>query len=273
MTAVYVEPVIYHSEIVNLHDAILLFSVALVAGALNSVAGGGSFLSFPALVLTGVPPIQANATNTAALWPGTLASAGAYREDFRSEDRKVILPLMLTGMTGAVLGATVLLHTPQATFLRLIPYLLGGATLLFAASGRIVHWIRERSSHMRNRTKLAVAGAAVIQLCIAVYIGFFGAGAGILMLAMLAIMGVESIHTMNAYKTVLASLCNGIALVPFFIAHAIFWRQALLMLVAAAIGGYFGAFYARKMDPVHVRWMVIGIGASMSLYFFWKQGF
>jgi hypothetical protein len=180
---------------------------------------------------------------------------------------------MITGMTGAVLGATVLLHTPQATFLRLIPYLLGGATLLFAASGRITHWIRQRSAHMRNRTKLAVAGAALIQLCIAVYIGFFGAGAGILMLAMLAIMGIESIHTMNAYKTVLASLCNGIALVPFFLAHAIFWRQALLMLVAAAIGGYFGAFYARKMNPVHVRWMVIAIGASMSVYFFWKQGF
>ena len=205
------EQFIYHPEIVNLHDAMLLFSVALVAGALNSVAGGGSFLSFPALVLTGVPPIQANATNTAALWPGTVASAGAYRDDFRRDDRKVILPLMITGMTGAVLGATVLLHTPQATFLRLIPYLLGGATLLFAASGRITHWIRQRSAHMRNRTKLAVAGAALIQLCIAVYIGFFGAGAGILMLAMLAIMGIESIHTMNAYKTVLASLCNGIA--------------------------------------------------------------
>ena len=257
----------------NLHDGTLLFSVALVAGALNSVAGGGSFLSFPALVLTGVPPIQANATNTAALWPGTLASAGAYREDLRREDRTVIVPLMITGMTGAVLGATVLLHTPQATFLRLIPYLLGGATLLFAVSGRITRWIRRRSAHMRDRTRLAVLGAALIQLCIAIYIGFFGAGAGILMLAMLAIMGIESIHTMNAYKTILASLCNGIELVPFFIAHAIFWPQALLMLVAAAIGGYFGAFYARKMDPVHVRWMVITIGATMSVYFFWKQGF
>jgi uncharacterized membrane protein YfcA len=224
-------------------------------------------------VLTGVPPIQANATNTAALWPGTLASAGAYLEDLRREDRTVIVPLMITGMTGAVLGATVLLHTPQATFLRLIPYLLGGATLLFAVSGRITRWIRRRSAHMRDRTRLAVLGAALIQLCIAIYIGFFGAGAGILMLAMLAIMGIESIHTMNAYKTILASLCNGIALVPFFIAHAIFWPQALLMLVAAAIGGYFGAFYARKMDPVHVRWMVITIGATMSVYFFWKQGF
>lgn len=265
--------VFYYPEIVTSHDATLLFSVALVAGALNSVAGGGSFLSFPALVLTGVPPIQANATNTAALWPGTVASAGAYREELRGDGRKVIIPLMVTGAAGAVLGATVLLHTPQATFLRLIPYLLGAATLLFTLSGSITHWIRMRSSHMRDQTKVAVLGAALLQLCIAIYIGFFGAGAGILMLAMLAIMGVESIHTMNAYKTVLASLCNGIALVPFLIARAIIWPQALLMLVGAAIGGYFGAYYARKMNPIHVRWMVIATGATMSLYFFWKQGF
>jgi uncharacterized membrane protein YfcA len=257
----------------NLHNGSLLFSVAVVAGALNSVAGGGSFLSFPTLVLTGVPPIQANATNTAALWPGTLASIGAYRGELRSENRRMLIPLLLAGTAGALIGAKVLLHTPQTTFLRLIPYLLGSATLLFAASGRITAWVRRRSAHMRNQTSLAIGGTALLQLCIAIYIGFFGAGAGILMLAMFAIMGVESIHTMNAYKTVLATMCNGIALVPFFLAHAIYFPQALLMLLGAAIGGYFGAYYAQKMNPVHVRWMVIAIGASMSLFFFWKQGF
>lgn len=255
------------------HDAALLFSVAVVAGALNSVAGGGSFLSFPALVLTGVPPIQANATNTAALWPGTLASVGAYRGELRGDKKRMLLPLVITGLTGGIIGAVVLLKTPQATFLRLIPYLLGIATLIFAFSGRITTWVRNRSEHMRNQTRMALLGGALIQLCIAIYIGFFGAGAGILMLAMLAIMGVESIHTMNAYKTVLATLCNGIALVPFIIAGAIFWPQALLMLVGAALGGYFGAYYAQKMNPVHVRWMVIAIGAGMSAYFFWRQGF
>jgi len=251
----------------------MLFSVATVAGALNSVAGGGSFLSFPALVLTGVPPIQANATNTAALWPGTLASVGAYRGELRGEKKRMLLPLMATGVTGALVGAFVLLNTPQKTFLRLIPYLLGSATLLFAYSGKITTWVRERSDHVRNQTKLAVLGGALIQLGIAVYIGFFGAGAGILMLAMLAIMGLESIHTMNAYKTVLATLCNGIALIPFFLKHAVFMPQALLMLVGASLGGYYGAYFAQKMDPKHVRWMVIAIGAGMSVYFFVKQGF
>ncbi len=257
----------------TLHDSVLLFSVCIISGALNSVAGGGSFLSFPVLLFTGVPPIQANATNTAALWPGTVASAGAYRAELQGENRRMLIPLMITGVVGALLGATVLLNTPQATFLRMIPYLLGGATVLFAFSGPITRWVRSRSEHVRNQTRLALLGGALIQLCIAVYIGFFGAGAGILMLAMFAIMGVESIHTMNAYKTVMASLCNGIALVPFFIAHAILWPQALVMLVGAAIGGYFGAYYAQKMNPVHVRWMVIAIGAGMSVYFFWKQGF
>ena len=255
------------------HDALLLFPIAIVAGAINSVAGGGSFLSFPTLVLTGVPPIQANATNTAALWPGTLASVGAYRSELRGEHKRMLLPLIITGVLGGVTGAIVLLNTPQATFLRLIPYLLGLATLIFAFSGPITRWVRNRSEHLQNQSRVALFGGALAQLCIAVYIGFFGAGAGILMLAMLALMGVESIHTMNAYKTVLATLCNGIALVPFIIAGAIFWPQALLMLVGAAIGGYFGAYYAQKMNPAHVRWMVIAIGAGMSAYFFWKQGF
>jgi uncharacterized membrane protein YfcA len=251
----------------------LLFAAATVAGALNSVAGGGSFLSFPALILTGVPPIQANATNTAALWPGTLASVGAYRREFQGDRKRMLLPLTLTGITGALIGAFVLLNTPQQTFLRLIPYLLGGATLLFALSGKITAWVRERSHHARNQTRVALFVGALIQLCIAVYIGFFGAGAGILMLAMFAILGVESIHTMNAYKTVMATLCNGIALIPFFVAHAVFFPQALLMLIGASLGGYFGAYYAQKMDPQHVRWMVIAIGAGMAIYFFWKQGF
>ena len=257
----------------TLSQGAMLFAAATVAGALNSVAGGGSFLSFPALVLTGVPPIQANATNTAALWPGTLASVGAYRNELRGKNRKMIVPLLMTGVIGALIGAFVLLSTPQKTFLRLIPYLLGGATLLFAMSGRITAWVRKRSEHVRNQTKLAVLGSALIQLCIAVYIGFFGAGAGILMLAMLAIMGIESIHTMNAYKTVLATTCNGIALIPFLVAHAIYWPQALLMLVGASLGGYYGAYFAQKMDPQHVRWLVIAIGAGMAIYFFVKQGF
>jgi uncharacterized membrane protein YfcA len=157
--------------------------------------------------------------------------------------------------------------------LRLIPYLIGIATLLFAISGRVTRFLRSRSGHLQNRSRFAVFGAALLQLVIAVYIGFFGAGAGILMLAMLALLGIESIHTMNAYKTVLASVGNGIAIAMFLLAGAILWPQAIVMLIGASVGGYGGAYYAQKMNPQHVRWTVIAIGVLLTVYFFWKQGF
>ncbi len=257
----------------HLHDALVLFWAAVVGGAINSVAGGGSFICFPTLLLTGMPPIQANATNTMALWPGTVASVGAYRRELRGENLKLLIPLVSMATLGAIAGALLLLHTPQATFLRLVPYLLAAATLLFASSRRLTQFVRSRSSHMANRTKWAIVWGAFLQLTIAVYIGFFGAGAGILMLALLAIMGMENIHTMNAFKTVLGGVGNGVAIVAFIRAGAILWPQAMVMLVGAVLGGYYGAYFAQKMDPKHVRWIVIAIGAGMSAYFFAKQGF
>ncbi len=256
-----------------IHHALLLFSAAVAGGAINSVAGGGSFLCFPALLFTGIPPVNANATNTMALWPGTVASASAYRHRLIGEDRKFLLPLIAAAVTGGLLGATILLRTPQKSFLHLIPYLLTGATLIFAASGRIGSFVRSYTGHTHKRTMKAVWVAAAVELVIATYIGFFGAGAGILMLAMLAILGIESIHTMNAYKTILGSIGNGIAIVAFIVRGAIYWPQAILMLVGAILGGYYGAHYAQKVNPQYVRYMVIAIGATMSVYFFRTIGF
>ena len=249
-----------------LHQGLFLFTAALLAGALNSVAGGGGFIAFPALVMSGIPPINANATNTAALWPGTLASTGAYR-DALAGTRKYIAPLIASGMAGGLLGAIVLLKTPQRTFLHLVPWLMLGATALFAASGHITRLLR-RWNAAESSSHISTIGAAAAQLVIALYIGFFGAGAGILMLAMFALMGVESIHTMNGLKTLLASICNGMALLTFIVAKAIFWPQALLMVVGASLGGYFGAVYAQKIAPAQVRKLVIVIGLGMAAYFF-----
>lgn len=251
-----------------LHDALFLFAAALAAGALNSVAGGGGFIAFPALVMTGIPPINANATNTAALWPGTLASTGAYR-GVMTGTKKYIAPLIASGMIGGLLGAIILLKTPQRTFLHLVPWLLLSATVLFMISGRIVNWIRQRRTQT-STSRMTLVGAALFQLIIALYIGFFGAGSGILMLAMFSLMGVESIHTMNGLKTLLASICNGMALLAFIVAKAIYWPQAVLMIVGAAIGGYAGAYYAQKFQPATVRKLVIVIGLSMAAYFFVK---
>ncbi len=249
-----------------------LFIAAFFAGTVNSVAGGGSFISFPALLFTGMAPIAANATNTAALWPGTVASTLAYRNAFTPHARRLILPLFIVGIIGGVLGARVLLITPQNTFLHLIPWLLLAATLLFLFSGPITTWIRKRAGHNPNDGAkvpplLMVAGLA-IELVVAMYVGYFGAGAGILFLSLLAILGIDDIHAMNGMKTLLVSVVNGVAIVTFVIARVIVWPQALVMLVGAIAGGYGGAHFAQKMSPQHVRWTVIVVGFGMSIYFF-----
>jgi hypothetical protein len=260
---------------VHLSHPVLLFVAAFVAGTINSVAGGGSFISFPALIFIGVPPIQANATNTAALFPGTLASTFAYRKTFDAKARHLLLPLIITGIIGGVLGARILLITPQATFLHLVPWLLLAATLLFVFSGRMTSWVRSRagfgatgkSAHERTPRPLFVAGL-FLQLLIAVYVGYFGAGVGILVLALLAFLGMENIHAMNGMKSLLVTIVNGVALVTFIWARIVLWPQTVLMLVGAVAGGYGGAYLAQRMNPQHIRWIVIAIGFAMSAYFF-----
>lgn len=253
-------------------QAVALFIAALLAGALNSVAGGGSFISFPTLIVTGVPPIQANATNTVALWPGSLASVAAYRRELRSV-RHIAL-LSGASIIGGVLGAYLLLHTPAATFSHLIPYLLLLATLLFAFSPAITRRLRGRAGHpdqsaqAHGPSRRAVGGIALLQLVTAVYGGFFGGGIGIIMLATLALMGMEDIHAMNGLKTVLATLINGVATLTFIIDRAVVWPQALVMLVGAVVGGYAGAAVARRLDPLLVRRFVIVVGVVMTIYFF-----
>jgi uncharacterized protein len=254
-----------------LHNApIFLFFAALVAGALNSVAGGGSFIAFPALLFTRMAPIAANATSTAALWPGTLASTIAYRREIAEEKRQTILPLLLSSFIGGFLGAQILLHTPQSTFLHLVPWLLLSATLLFIASPYIASWIPARSSRNGSSHHMTV-GVAILQLAVGIYIGYFGAGSGIMILALLSLLGVTNIHAMNGIKTLLVTVGNAVALITFIVAGIIVWPQALLMLVGASLGGYGGAYFAQKMNPLHIRRVVVIVGLAMSLYFFHRR--
>jgi uncharacterized protein len=246
---------------------VFLFFAALVAGLVNSVAGGGSFISFPALLFTGVSPIIANATNTAAIWPGTVASGIAYRNAFTPEAKRMLLPLTITGIIGGVLGAKIMLGTPPATFMKIIPWLLLGGTLLFVVSGRITRWVRARHAGENKSPALMWIGL-LFELVMAIYIGYFGAGVGILFLALFALLGLEDIHAMNGLKTVIVSLVNGVALVVFIWNRAILWPQTLVMLVGSTAGGYGGALYAQKMKAEQVRWVVIVVGFGMSLYFF-----
>jgi uncharacterized membrane protein YfcA len=255
----------------HLSQALFLFLAALIAGTLNSVVGGGSFVSFPALLLVGMPPVNANATNTAALWPGTVASTGAYRRAFSGEVRRLLPPLVLAALIGGLLGARILLRTPQTTFMRLVPWLLLVATLLFVSSGRISAWVRARTAHHPSRRPLAAAAGVLFQLLIAVYIGYFGAGVGILLLALLALLGVDNIHAQNGMRTLLVSVANAAALVAFILAKAIFWPQALLMVLGASLGGYGGAYYAQRVPPQRIRRLVVLTGFAMSAYFFLRH--
>jgi len=256
----------------HLSHAALLFVAAVVAGGLNSVAGGGGFIAFPALIFTGMLPINANATNTVALWPGTVASVGAYRRELEGREKwKMLMPLFIVTTLGSLVGARLLLKTSQSTFMRVVPWLLLGATIVFAVGGPLSNWIRRRTERHAHASQAALFAVTLLQLAVAVYIGYFGAGAGILMLALLAVMGMENIHTMNAFKTLLASLANAIAIVTFVLAGAVVWPQAILMTVGAALGGYGGAWYAQKLDQKVVRYLVIAIGTGMTTYFFLRK--
>jgi len=239
----------------------------MLGGALNAVAGGGSFIAFPALLFTGVPPIPANATNTIALWTGVTASGGAFRERLDTP-RRVMVPLLLTSFVGGVAGALLLLKTPAHTFMRVLPWLMLGATLLFVFGKKLAG--TRGSSVGRDATAMAILGASVFELFVAIYGGYFGGGVGIINLAMLAAVGMTDIHEMNALKSVLGMAINGVAVVVFILKRAVYWPQAAIMIAGAVVGGYFAAHYSMKLPQAWVRWFVILVGAGMSAYFFVK---
>jgi uncharacterized membrane protein YfcA len=233
-------------------------AAAFVAGAMNSVAGGGSFLSFPALLFAGVPAISANATNNAAMWVGTIGSARGYKEEVAAH-RGILLPLILVSLAGSLLGAVALLITPPQIFVRMIPWLLLFATAVFAASPLL-----RRAAGEPRHAPWQVA----VQFFVAIYGGYFGAGMGILMLAVLAFSGLPNLNAQNAVKNVLAVSINGIALVPFVIARVVDWRFAVPMAVIALAGGYFGARFFRRVPQPIARATVIAIGTAMTVAFF-----
>ncbi len=249
----------------TLSQAIFLFFAGALGGTINAVAGGGSFIAFPALLFTGVPPVPANATNTLALWVGVTASGGAYRSCLNIS-RRVMIPLVVTSILGGLAGAFLLIKTPAQTFLRVLPWLMLGATLLFAFGKHLTGRISAGISHDASRA--AIAGAAIFELFVAIYGGYFGGGMGIMNLAMLAALGMTDIHAMNALKVVLGGFINGVATVTFVVSGAIVWPQAIVMTAGAILGGYFAAHYAQKLPQAWIRGFVIVVGVAMTAYFF-----
>lgn len=248
--------------------SVWLITASFLAGALNAMAGGGSFLSFPALLGIGVLPIPANATNTVALWPGQVTSILGYLSDLKA-NRKLVFPVCSAGLVGGLTGAIVLLHTRQATFMALVPWLLLFAAVLFAVSGPVSRRLLSRSSPRLERGPLLfplwIAVAAV-----SIYIGYFGAGAGFLVMSALAIFGIEDVNEINALKVIATTMANGIAVATFIVGRQIVWRYGLLMMATAAAGGYLGAHSSRRLDPRVLRILIVSIGFGMAAYFFWK---
>jgi uncharacterized membrane protein YfcA len=250
-------------------QAICLLFAAGIAGALNALAGGGSFISFPALLFMRIPAVEANATNTVALWPGLAASTIAYLKRLNAPLR-VLVPLLVTSVAGGWAGALLLLRTPQHTFLRLIPWLLLAGTLLFAF-GNSIRAIAGKTAvidDLRETSWRAIMVSSIAELLVAVYGGYFGAGIGFMTLGMLAMLGMRDIHAMGAIRTLLAAAINAAAVVTFIVAHAVLWPQCTVMIAGSLAGGWLGAHYAQKADPRKVRGLVIGVGVVMTAYFF-----
>ena len=245
---------------------------SLIAGVMNALAGGGSFVSFPAMLGMGIPPVEANATNTVALWPGQLTSLAALRGDVR----RSLLPVVVgTAITGSIFGAEVLLHTRQVTFLRLIPWLLLFGAVTFWVSGPISSWMKQRAlrdaaDHIGERP-MNYVGLALTMLPICFYIGYFGAGGGFLVMTVLALFGMEDMHQLNAMKVVTAAVSNVTAIVIFVVSRRVVWHDCLIAMLFAGLGGYIGARYAKRMNPSVLRAVVVVTGLVISAYFFWRE--
>ena len=249
----------------DLRHLLVLLLASFAAGAINAVAGGGSFLTFPALVLGGVPPLIANATNTVGLLPATFSSAWAYRKDLGAARGELPLrPFILVSFAGGALGSLLLLFTPEKVFEAFVPWLLLFATAVFAFGRTLSLWLRAR-------VHLSLGVLILTQFFIGIYGGYFGGGIGILMLAMLGLYGMTDMHAMNGMKTVLSGCMNIVAALIFVFAHAVWWREAAWMLVAAIGGGVAGPWLARRLPASVLRGFVIAVGATMSVYFFMRN--
>jgi len=249
-------------------DLLFLFLTAIAAGAMNALAGGGTLLTFPALLAAGVSPVAANATNAVALVPGSLSAGWGFRRELGSHTNRVLIVLMVTSLAGGLLGAWLVVVAGDALLRALVPWLILGATALFIVQEPLRRWRERRTAALESRglDEVNLWGLAAAQFVVAVYGGFFGAGMGILMLAELGLVGLTNIHQMNGLKNFAAVCINGIAALYFAVGEHVRWPLAALMAVGAVLGGYGGAWLAQRIGEAMVRWVIIVIGLGIGLY-------
>lgn len=242
-------------------DYILLIIAAFGAGVLNTIAGGGTFLTFPALAFTGVPPVVANATSAVAVFPGYLAGAVGFKDELKAFNRRQMIRLSVITLAGGLVGALLLVVSSNEAFAIVVPFLLLAATLAFWFGDTIRDWAARKA---RAVTPFGAAGLFLVSI----YGGYFNGGLGIVLLALFSLWGMTNIHEMNGLKNGLSFALSAISVAAFAISGLVEWPQAVVMMVAATIGGYAGAPVARVLPKSVVRGIVIVVGLSMSAVFF-----
>lgn len=254
----------------RLIETLVILAAAVAAGMVNSIAGGGTLISFPALLWIGRDPIVANATNTVALWPGSFAGMVGFREELGTIRRWLLL-LVIPSLAGGITGALLLLRTPSPLFEKLVPFLILGATILMAAQEGISRRLGIVGRAHEHPTAAWVTFVFVFQFLVGVYGGYFGAGIGILMLAALGLIGLTDLHQMNGLKNLLAICINGVAAIYFAISGTVNWHDGGIMAAGSIVGGFIGAKTARRFGRRFVRGVVIAIGLIMTIALLIKQ--
>ena len=245
------------------------FGAALLAGAGNAVAGGGTNLSFPILIWLGIPPVAANATNGVGLWPGSAGAAWSYRAEIAGGDTRWWW-LALPSVVGGALGAWLLLALPPTWFGAIAPWLVIVASGLVAVEPLLRRWLR--SPGHEGAGKGWIAAAMAVQFAISVYGGYFGAGIGILLLVVLGLMGMHDMHTANAWKNVMSVAIKGVAVAWFALAGVLVWPVAIVMAVGSTLGGYTTGRFIQRFDQAKLRWLVVAMGVGMGLLLLLRNG-
>lgn len=244
-------------------DMVLLVAASFLAGVLNAIAGGGTFLSLPALIYVGVPPVSANATATFIALPGYVSSAWAFRHDICAEGRLGLRAIVAITAAGGLLGALLLIVTPGEVFMWVVPWLLLAATVLFAAGPALLRLLRRDAGH-----SIGPALSAAVILAVSIYGGYFNGGLGIVLLASFGLLGYVNLHGMNGLKNLLSAVLSVISVLTFITAGLIAWEQAAVMVVGAMLGGYLGARQSRKIVRTDLlRHFVTAVGAIMTVLF------
>ena len=244
-------------------DLAIITAAAFLAGALNTIAGGGTFLTFPALVFAGLPPIAANATSAVAVFPGYLGGVMGFWREVSEFDRKRLWSITLVTAVGGLIGSVLLLVSSNEAFSAVIPFLLLAATLVFAFGPRIRGWAERKT---REITPYGKAGNVLVSI----YGGYFNGGLGIVLLALFSLWGMKDLNQMNGLKNWLSFVLSAVSVVTFAAAGIVAWPQAIVMMFAAIVGGYAGAPLARALPVAVVRAIIVAVGMTMSLVFFFR---